>query len=268
MKTLVLLSLSLALSWGQTATITAPAPNSTLGTAATFQWTAVPGAKAYWFDFGNSRGQGDIFPFGPNCANELHKCDGTTTQTANLQSNISCDGRTLWVRLWTNVNDIWLTPNDYSYKACTITPPDPQPGQPGPPGPVGPQGPKGDTGPAGPPGPSPNPLNVKIIDDKTLHFNEACGQPCNVAVGGVVWNFSNAFNVNLVSGQQAKAFFYVDKSGTFYAAATGVALTCSGTCLVVPGLNYPIGALPIAHCDVLGGKWVGCTDTRAFLGVK
>ena len=94
------------------AQIAAPTPGSTLaGGAATFTWTAVSGADKYWLDVGNSVARGDIWA-------------GALTATSQTVNGLPCDGRTLYVQLWTHVNGAWQTPQRYTYKAassCTAT---------------------------------------------------------------------------------------------------------------------------------------------------
>jgi len=78
------------------ATLTAPVPGSTLaGSSATFSWSAgVAGVTAYWLDIGNSPGSGDLY-------------GGQTTSTSQTVLNLPTDGRTLYVRLWTQINGDW-----------------------------------------------------------------------------------------------------------------------------------------------------------------
>jgi hypothetical protein len=83
-----------------------PIPGSPLsGISPTFSWTPVAGADSYWLDVGNSTGQGDISA-------------GATTATARTVSGLPCDGRTLFVQLWTHFASGWRTPQRYTYTAC------------------------------------------------------------------------------------------------------------------------------------------------------
>jgi probable HAF family extracellular repeat protein len=90
----------------QLATMTSPMPASTLsGTSATFSWTPASGADNYWLDVGNTVGQGDISA-------------GATTATSRAVAGLPCDGRTLYVQLWTHLNGAWQTPQRYTYTAA------------------------------------------------------------------------------------------------------------------------------------------------------
>jgi outer membrane protein assembly factor BamB len=87
------------------AVMVSPIPGSTLGgSTVTFQWTA-GSATAYGLIVGSSVGGADIY----NSGTTLH----TTSQTV---SNIPKDGRTLYVRLYSQVSGRWMF-NDYTYKA-------------------------------------------------------------------------------------------------------------------------------------------------------
>jgi hypothetical protein len=70
------------------------------------QWFGLTGAQAYWLDLGNSVGSGDIF-------------GNLVTGTQAAINNVPCDGRNLFVRLWTRVGGVWRAPVDYQYKACS-----------------------------------------------------------------------------------------------------------------------------------------------------
>src|SRR6266567_3203761 len=91
-------------SWppiGGAATITSPTPSSTLtGSTATFTRTSVSGATYYYLYVGTSFAYYDIF------ANYIG-----TTQVVN---NIPTNSGTLYVRLWTYLNNNWLSV-DYTY---------------------------------------------------------------------------------------------------------------------------------------------------------
>lgn len=104
MKRLIILT-SLILS-AETAKIVSPTPGSTLTVQQTFTWNTISNANAYWLDLGNMVGQGDISA-------------GQLTGTSKTIFDIPCDGRSLFVRLWTRIGSNWQTPNDYTYKACT-----------------------------------------------------------------------------------------------------------------------------------------------------
>jgi hypothetical protein len=81
-----------------------PAPGSTFsGSSVTFQWTA-GSATAYGLTVGSSAGGVDIY-----VSSVLH----TTSQTV---TNIPTDGRTIYVRLYSQVNGSWVF-NSYTYQA-------------------------------------------------------------------------------------------------------------------------------------------------------
>lgn len=85
-----------------------PAPGSTLPSAtATFSWSAGT-ASQYDLFVGTSAGGSDLYP-GPT----------TTSRTATV-NNLPTDGRTVYVRLWSQVGTSWVY-NDYTYKAASGT---------------------------------------------------------------------------------------------------------------------------------------------------
>jgi hypothetical protein len=87
------------------ATLSAPAPGSVLTTrAVTFSWAAVTGASSYWLDVGTKVGDGSI----------AARSGTSTSHTITLPN----DGRTLYIRLWTQMSGVWQTPNDYTVTAC------------------------------------------------------------------------------------------------------------------------------------------------------
>jgi hypothetical protein len=88
------------------AQMTTPAPGSVLASASiTFNWSPGTGADNYWLDVGNNVGQGDISA-------------GATSALSKVVSNLPCDGRTLYVQLWTRISNVWQTPARYTYTAC------------------------------------------------------------------------------------------------------------------------------------------------------
>ncbi len=94
-------------SSGVPSTLATPTPGSTLpGSTVTFTWTAGSGVTQYWLDVGNSVGSGGI-------ANT-----GITTATSFTPTNISTDGRTIYVRLWSYIGGAWRTPYDYTFTAA------------------------------------------------------------------------------------------------------------------------------------------------------
>jgi hypothetical protein len=102
-----------------TAQITSPTPGTTLSaTSVTFSWSASAGADQYWLDVGSSVGQGDLWA-------------GALTATSQVVSGLPCDGRTLYVQLYTHRSGAWLTPQRYTYTApsvCTAQITSPTPG--------------------------------------------------------------------------------------------------------------------------------------------
>jgi virginiamycin B lyase len=89
------------------AQIVTPVPGTPLvGATVTFTWTSVFGADMYWLDVGNSVAQGDISA-------------GSTSATSKTVGSLPCDGRTIYVQLWTHLAGAWQTPQRYSYLAAT-----------------------------------------------------------------------------------------------------------------------------------------------------
>ena len=89
------------------ANLSDPVPGSVFPhTTVTFKWVSAPGADQYWLDVGNSVGKGDIF-------------GGATTTNALSVSPLPCDGRTIYVQLYTHLAGVWQTPNRYTYTACS-----------------------------------------------------------------------------------------------------------------------------------------------------
>jgi hypothetical protein len=92
-----------------TSSISAPAPGSALtDTNVTFSWSTTPGADQYWLDVGNSAGVGDLSA-------------GVVTAPSKTVTGLPCDGRTLYVQLWTHLNGTWRTPQRVTYTACRAT---------------------------------------------------------------------------------------------------------------------------------------------------
>jgi hypothetical protein len=87
------------------AQIASPTPGTTLSaTSVTFSWSAAAGADQYWLDVGNSLGVGDISA-------------GALTATSQVVSGLPCDGRTIYVQLYTHRGGAWLPPQRYTYTA-------------------------------------------------------------------------------------------------------------------------------------------------------
>jgi hypothetical protein len=88
-----------------TAQLMSPEPGSTLtGTTATFRWTAVSGASAYQLYVGTTAGGYDIR-------------NVRTTATSTTVTNVPRGGRTVYVRLWTQIGGSWRY-NDYTLTAA------------------------------------------------------------------------------------------------------------------------------------------------------
>ncbi len=91
--------------------IISPAPGSTLpGSAVTFQWTPGEGVQQFWLMIG-------LWPGG----NTLYSADQGLLTSAPV-SGLPTDGRTIYVRLWSYIDNQWVY-NDYQYKAAgSVTP--------------------------------------------------------------------------------------------------------------------------------------------------
>ncbi len=87
--------------------LTAPIDNATFNNSSvTFNWPPATGADQYWLDVGNSIGKGDIY-------------GAATTGLSTVVNNIPCDGRTIYVQLWTHLSGVWQNPGRYEYTAFT-----------------------------------------------------------------------------------------------------------------------------------------------------
>jgi hypothetical protein len=93
--------------------IVSPPPGSTLiSSTVTFSWTP-GGAIAYWITIGDET-VGE--PGGFNILNS-----GQTSARSWTVTNLPTDGRTLFVRLWSNFSGTWYTPpQDYTYTAQAV----------------------------------------------------------------------------------------------------------------------------------------------------
>ncbi len=90
-----------------TAQMISPTAGSTFAsTTQTFTWTAATGATQYWLDVGTVLGEGNIQ-------------GSATTATSMTVTNIPCTGQTIYTQLWTYMNGAWISPNRYTYTACT-----------------------------------------------------------------------------------------------------------------------------------------------------
>jgi pimeloyl-ACP methyl ester carboxylesterase len=92
------------------ARITNPLNGSSLSSSSvTFAWNAVAGAQEYVLYIGNTAG-----------GNDIASLSGGTKLSATV-SGVPTDGRTIHVRIFTHVGDVWI-PTDYSYQAANVTP--------------------------------------------------------------------------------------------------------------------------------------------------
>jgi hypothetical protein len=90
----------------QKGAMVSPAPGSTLpGSAVTFQWTPGDGVQQFWLMIG-------LWPGGDT----LYSADQGLLTSAPV-SGLPVDGRTIYVRLWSLINNQWVY-NDYQYKAA------------------------------------------------------------------------------------------------------------------------------------------------------
>ena len=102
--------------------ILSPAPGSTLpGSAVTFQWSPGEGVQQFWLMVG-------LWPGG----NTIYSADQGLLTSAPV-SGLPVDGRTIYVRLWSYIDNQWVY-NDYQYRAAGMVAPekaqitDPAPG--------------------------------------------------------------------------------------------------------------------------------------------
>jgi hypothetical protein len=85
-----------------------PRPQTVLSkTTAVFAWNPAAGAHEYWLDVGTNLGTGDLFA-------------GAMTRTSKTVTGLPCDGRTLYVQLYTRINGAWQSLQRYTYKAPTV----------------------------------------------------------------------------------------------------------------------------------------------------
>lgn len=101
------------------ATMTSPSPGTTLiGTSTTFQWSAVPAARAYAIWVGRTAGGYEIYN------------SPDTTELSWTVNNLPADGSTVYIRLFTAYPSVsGYQHNDYTYtaadKRATMTSPAP-----------------------------------------------------------------------------------------------------------------------------------------------
>ena len=92
-----------------TAELVSPAPGSTLTNATvTLQWTGGVGVTQYWLSIGSAPATADLV------SRDLRQSLSTVV------SGLPTDGRTIYVRLHSNVSGIWQF-NDYSYTSTSAT---------------------------------------------------------------------------------------------------------------------------------------------------
>ena len=91
---------------GTKGTLTSPTPGSVLpGTSVTFTWTGA-GVSDYQLYVGSSLGAGDLY------------MGDEKTNLSKTVAGLPTDGRTLDVRLWSNVSGTWQS-SDAIYTAAT-----------------------------------------------------------------------------------------------------------------------------------------------------
>jgi Peptidase family M23 len=92
----------------QRTVMTAPPPGSTLSASSVmFIWTAGNGVTQYWISVGTAPGAGDLY----------FQSQGTSL--SGVINGLPTDGRTLYVRLWFLIANVWQF-NDYTYRAATL----------------------------------------------------------------------------------------------------------------------------------------------------
>ena len=92
------------------ASMIAPTPGSVLTSpATTFTWTTVPNVDQYRLTMGSSAGLTDYFD----------DTGSNLTTTKATVPNVPCDGRSLYVQLFTKLDGYWLPAQQYTYTAPT-----------------------------------------------------------------------------------------------------------------------------------------------------
>ncbi|MCP4105944.1 MAG: hypothetical protein GY749_10470 [Desulfobacteraceae bacterium] len=92
-----------------TAEIQAPTPGSALGSSSqTFTWDDT-GVSGYWLWIGTSAGSHDVYS------------GNQGTDTSAAVSGLPANGETLYVRLWSQVDGVWIYNTDQTYTACDMT---------------------------------------------------------------------------------------------------------------------------------------------------
>ncbi len=96
-------------SAGAKAVMTSPSNGATLtGSSQSFSWSTGTGVSQYWLQVGSSSGATDLY------------YQSTGTSTATTVGGLPTDGRTLYVRLWSQISGDWQV-NDYNYTAATVS---------------------------------------------------------------------------------------------------------------------------------------------------
>jgi len=92
------------------ASMIAPPPGSVLTSpATTFTWTTVPNVDQYRLTMGSSAGMTDYFD----------DAGSNLTTTKATVPDVPCDGRSLYVQLFTKLDGYWLPAQQYTYTAPT-----------------------------------------------------------------------------------------------------------------------------------------------------
>jgi uncharacterized protein (TIGR03437 family) len=93
--------------YGKNPVLVDPAPGSVLpGRTVTFAWSAGTGWDGYRLDVGGGIGGADFGSI-------------ATTSPQAVVTNLPCDGRPVYVRLWAHAGGAFVNPADYTYTACT-----------------------------------------------------------------------------------------------------------------------------------------------------
>jgi hypothetical protein len=96
------------------ASMIAPTPGSVLTSPATkFTWTTVPNVDQYRLTMGSSAGMTDYFD----------DAGSILTTAVETVPNVPCDGRSLYVQLFTKLDGYWLPAQQYTYtasKQCAV----------------------------------------------------------------------------------------------------------------------------------------------------
>jgi hypothetical protein len=89
------------------AVMKSPSPGTALpGSKVTFEWSAPADADHYWLDVGTTAGKGEIFA-------------SATKNTSQTVMGIPCDGRPIYVQLYTGLLGHWIFHRLYTYTAPT-----------------------------------------------------------------------------------------------------------------------------------------------------